>query len=408
MTTTTNDSGAPAVPQANGANGTNGASRATKEAARRLDLGMLREATKHLSREAMRDGTWFKNLIVDHIRKHQAAISPATWEAAYPGLDAEARAGRHITAVARKASVAGILASIGASTGELLALVTEGLAAPVGVPAAMLSMAFEGAYTALLQIDLACDLASIHGVAFDPDDAGEIATLFAVALGIQPRKHDQRPGPERLPAEPGGTPAAKASDKGHATEGEGLEARLIDLEEGEVRNIVPFAGIVFSARWNYLGTVLLGQKANRYIRYRRAIRRAFARVDCAGVADPMLLVEGAWLLSTSDGEPTHEELMAIALLAEALGRGERLDTSRARIEDEDEWLERVARSPAESHAALLDMLSLIAATDRELQTAERRLLRRVGKALGRPVDFERIERICRHLADGEDLPGPGA
>lgn len=369
------------------------------EADRQPDLGMLRLAARHLGGAALRDGSWFKNLIADHVKNHVRAISSATWDAQYPGLVPEARAQRHVERVAIKASAAGALASLGASTGEILALVTEGLAAPVGVPAAMISMALEGAYTALLQIDLACDLASIHGVPFDPDDAGEIATLFAVALGVEPKKPDRSAG-------------------GHGSEASGLEARLMELQEGEVatrigrklleeavmRNIVPFLGVAISARWNYSGTMRLGGKVHRYVRYRRAIRRAFTRVDCAAVADPMLLIEGAFLLATSDGDATHEEVMAIALLAEALGKGERIDTSNARVEDEDEWLERVARSPAHGHAALLDTLSLIAATDRELQIGERRILRRVGKALGRQVDFERIERICRHLADGEDLP----
>ena len=119
----------------------------------------------------------------------------------------------------------------------------------------------------------------------------------------------------------------------------------------------------------------------------------------------MLLIEGAWLMSTSDGEPTHEELLAINVLAEVLGKGgDRLDTSKARIDDEDEWLDRISSAPPESHLAILDTLFLVAATDRELQNGERRILRRVGKALRRPIDFARIEAICRHLADGEDLP----
>lgn len=372
--------------------------------AQRLDLGMLREAAKQLGGAGLKDGTWFKKLIAEHVKKHQAAISAASWDAAYPGLDAEARAERHIGIVARKASAAGAIASVGASTGELLALVTEGLAAPVGVPAAMLSMTLEAIYTALLQIDLACDLASIHGVPFDPDDAGEIATLFAVALGIEPKKLD------------------KHAEGARGPEAEGLTARLIALQEGEVatrigrklleesvmRNIIPFAGIAISARWNYVATRLLGKKANRYIRYRSALRRAFTRVDCARITDPMLLVEGAWLLSTADGDATHEEIMAIAILADVLGRGEHLDTDRARVEDEDEWLDRIARTPVESRGAILEALYLVAATDRELQTPERRLLRRVGKALGRPVDFERVEQLCRHLADGDDPPADAA
>jgi uncharacterized protein (DUF697 family) len=369
----------------------------TRERARQLDLGMLRQAAGHLNSAALKDGTWFKALVTDHVKKHGAAISSATWDAAYPGLDAEARAERHIGRVARKASMAGALASAGASTGELLSLITEGLAAPVGVPAAMLSMGLEAAYTALLQIDLACDLASMYGVAFDPEDSGEIATLFAVALEVEPK--------------------SKKPDAG-ATEGEGLEARLIELEEGEVatrigrklieesvmKNVVPFAGIAISARWNLVGTRRLGEKVNRYVRYRRAIRRAFSRVDCTALSDPMLVIEGAWLLSASDGDPSHEELMAINVLAEVLGKGERIDTSKAQIEDEDEWLGRLAEAPESSRSAILDTLFLVAATDRELQTGERRILRRVGKALGRAIDFAHIEGICRHLADGEDLP----
>jgi tellurite resistance protein len=394
--------------------------RGSASRARALDLGLLRQAAKHLRGESLRDGTWFKKLIADHVKEHHKAISAATWDAVYPGLDAEARAERHIAKVAWKASAAGAVASLGASTGELLALVTEGLAAPVGVPAAMLSMGLEGSYTALLQVDLACDLASIYGVPFDPDDAGEIATLFAVALDVEARAPQKRTGAERV----------------HTTEGEGLEARLIELEEGEVatrigrkliedavvRNIIPFAGIPVSARWNFIGTHRLGAKVNRYIRYRRALRRAYARIDCQRVADPMLLIEGAWILATSDGDPTHEEMLAIAALAEASGHGDsgdsraladppsdgtlrsRIDTSKARVEDEDEWLERVAKSPASSHDAILETLYLVAATDRELQTGERRILRRVGKALGRTVDFDRVEQICRHLADGKDLP----
>jgi uncharacterized protein (DUF697 family) len=367
--------------------------------ARQLDLGMLRRAASHINGAALKDGSWFKNLIHDHVKHHQAAISPATWDHLYPGLDPEARAEKHIGHVARKSSAAGALASVGAATGELLSLFTEGLAAPVGVPAAMFSMGLEGAYTALLQIDLACDLGSIYGVPFDPDDAGEIATLFAVALEIEAKAPQKKTGAEK-------------------TEGHGLEERLMDMEEGEVatrigrklleesimKNVVPFLGVAISARWNYKATNLLGEKVNRYVRYRRALHRAFSRLDCAAVHDSMLLIEGAWLLCTSDGEPTHEEIMAIAVLAETLGKGERLDTSKARIDDEDEWLERVAALQHDSHHALLDTLSLIAATDRELQTGERRILRRVGKALKREIDFGRIEQICRHLADGDDLP----
>src|SRR5262249_22661031 len=155
---------------------TNGHVSAAGAAEHRFDLAMLREAAKYLKAQSLKDGTWFKKLVANHAKSHQSMVTTGSWDAVYPGLDAEARAEKHIERVAIKAAAAGAVASIGCSTGELLALVTEGLAAPIGVPAAMISMGLEAAYTALLQIDLACDLASIHGVPFDPDNMGELAT----------------------------------------------------------------------------------------------------------------------------------------------------------------------------------------------------------------------------------------
>ena len=85
-------------------------------------------------------------------------------------------------------------------------------------------------------------------------------------------------------------------------------------------------------------------------------------------------------------------------------QGIELDTTLG--DDEEEWFELLVKTPRETHDALLDVLYLIAATDREVQAAERRFLRRVGKALGREIDFARLLGICRHLADGDELP-PG-
>ena len=56
------------------------------------------------------------------------------------------------------------------------------------------------------------------------------------------------------------------------------------------------------------------------------------------------------------------------------------------------------------HDPLLDVLYLIASTDRELAASEKRFLRRLGKAIHREINWERVEAICKHLAEGDDLP----
>ena len=369
---------------------------------REKDMGRLRDAAKQMGVDKMRDGSWFRRIVVSHVKKHHATITAEHWDRLYPGLDAEQRAHKQIGSVARKAAATGVLASAGASTGELLSLFTDGLAAPIGVPAAMLSMALEAGYTALLQIDLVCDLASIYGVAFDPDDVGEVATLFGLALEVEVKETKKK---EEL-------------DEKEAPHG--LTAKLIELEDGDiatrigrkmleesvVKNIIPVLGMGIAARWNYVATRKLAAHAKKYVRYRHALELALKRLRLATVAEPGVLVEGAWLLATVDGEAGHEEVMAVAGIMDSLPEDKRkaLELDKSLGDDEEQWFEDLARVPREMHDALLDVLFLVAATDKEIEASEKRFLRRVGKALGREIDFERLGQLCEHLANGNELP----
>ena len=368
---------------------------------REEEMAKLRDAAKNIGVDKLRDGSWFRRIVADHVKKHAQAIDTSHWQKAYPNLDVEERAHKQIVGVAVRASAAGALASLGASTGEILSLLTEGLGAPVGVPAAVLSMMLEAGYTALLQIDLACDLASIYGVPFDAEDVGEVATLFGLALGVDVKEKKER-----------------GEDEKEAPHG--MMAKLIQLEDGEIatrigrklledailRNVVPIVGIAISARWNFVATKKLGATVKKYVRYRRALEQSVKKLHLDSVTDPATLVEGAWLLATVDGEAEHAEVLAMALLMDKLPPGARkaIELDKTLGDDEDEWFEMLAKVPAEMHDPLLDTLYLIAATDKELAPSERRFLRRVGKQLRREIDFHRIGKICGHLADGENLP----
>lgn len=365
------------------------------------ELSRLRDAARQMGVDKLKDGTWFRRIVAQHVKKHGETITAGHWDTKYPGLDVEARAHRQINTVALRASATGMAASLGASTGELLSLFTEGLAAPVGVPATMLSMALEAGYTALLQIDLVCDLASIYGVPFDPEDIGEVATLFGLALEVDVK--------EKKPEE--------ADEKERP---DGLTAKLIELEDGDIatrigrkmleesvmKNILPIVGIGIAARWNYVATKKLAAAAKKYIRYRAALNHALRKLRLDKVTDPAVLVEGAWLLATVDGEAGHEEVMAVAGIMDSLPEEQRkaLELDQHLGDDEEQWFEDLGRVPREMHDPLLDVLYLVAATDRELQASEKRFLKRVGKALGRAIDFERLDRLCEYLASGEDLP----
>lgn len=365
------------------------------------DIGKLRDAAKRAGYDKLADDGWFQKLVAKHIKEHSETISAAHWDTLYPGLDAEARADREIKRVMLRASAAGAVASLGASTGEMLSMMTEGLAAPIGLPAAVISMVTEAAYTAKLQVDLACDLASIYGVPFDPDDFGEMATLFGLALEVDiKKKKDEHETKEEHEAKEGVTAKLLELEEGDFAKRIGRKL----LEESVMRNIVPVLGVGISARWNYVATRKFGAAAKKYARYRRALRTACAKLKVGNVEDPALLLEGAWLLATIDGEAGHEELLALALILEALPIESDDLKLENRWDDEEDWFDRLRAAPASLHDPLLDVLYLVAATDREIEPAERRFLRRLGKAIGRDIDYERLEKFARYLADGDELP----
>jgi hypothetical protein len=355
----------------------------------------IADALEGVRFEHIRDGSWFRKILEQHARRRGATCGRAGhWDATYPGLDVEARADRHVERAARRAAAAGALASVGTSAGELLSVLTEGLGAPVGVPAAMLSMVVEGAYTTLLQLDLAGDLASIYSVPFG-DDVDEMSILFALALGKEPEK--------KKIAEKAKTPRGLLSrlmeleDTAVATH---IGKKL--LEEAVLRNIVPIVGIGISARWNYVATTTFATRVRKYVRYRRSLTAACHKLRLADVKNPEVFVRGAWLLASCDGEPTREEMLAIAQVLEQFPAAER-QLPTYDIDDEEAWFERVSRVPDEIDERLIDLLCLVAAIDKELAMAERRFLERLGKVLQRPVDFGRIDALCKHLRDGEDL-----
>jgi hypothetical protein len=366
------------------------------------EMASLRDAARHMGVDRLRDGTWFQRIVEAHVKKHAASIGPGHWDALYPGLDVEARAHKQIRRVARKAAAAGVAASAGASTGELLSLFTDGLASPVGVPAAALSMALEAGYTSLLQIDLVCDLASIYGVPFDAGDAGEVATLFGLALEVDVKKRGKKEGEDAREAPTGLT--AKLLD----LEGGDIATRIGRkmLEDSVMKNVVPIVGLAISARWNYVATRKLAAAVTKYVRYRRALGQALAHLRLGAVSDPAMLVEGAWLLATSDGEAGHEEVLAISAILDALPPDRRgaVHLDAALGDDEEHWFEKLGGVPRAMHDPLLDVLYLIAATDKRLELSERRFLKRVGKGLGAAIELERIEQICAHLEEGDDLP----
>ncbi len=105
-------------------------------------IGKLRHAATQMGAHSLREGSWFQSIVASHVRSYSETISAERRESLYPGLDADERARRKVERTARFVAATGMAAASGASAAELLMLVTEGLATPIGLSVAAASMVF--------------------------------------------------------------------------------------------------------------------------------------------------------------------------------------------------------------------------------------------------------------------------
>ncbi len=338
--------------------------------------GRVRAAVRGVGGATLTDGSWFQGLLERHLAFHAEHGERTRADGA---LSVEDRARREVRRAALKTAATGAVAATVATSGELASLLTEGLAAPVGVPAALLSIVLETTYKALLQIDLVCDLGALYGAPFGPRDAGEVTALFAVALA------------------PRGAARGMADELALLSNGS-LAARVgRSLLRGSFgRNALPVLGLLVSAGFSLAGTHKLGATTQSHLRYRRALAGPVGRLRAA---DPALLVESVWRVATADGRPG---LLACAAVLHSLGPDlRRAALAEAGSADEETWLARVAAVEVDLQPALLEALYVVAGAERAPSPSKLRVLRRLGEKLAREIDFSRIDRIGRHLATGE-------
>jgi tellurite resistance protein len=310
-----------------------------------------------------------------------------------------------------RATVAGVAAAAGASTAEVLSIASKGVTALDAIPLGLLSLGAEMVYTTAIQIDLAFDLASIYGVPFARDDVGEISTLLALALGVapveEPTRHDK-------PVAPGETKAWRVLRQMQREDFAQSVSRSV-VQQAILRNAVPVVGVVISAGWNQIVLRRFAQQVHTAVRQRLAITRACKDVHLGEPHTARIILDGAWLIATADGDLGHHESLVLASLIDSLPLPQRMPANEASFtDDEEEWFTRIAALDERERGVLLDVLSLTASADGTLNTPERRFLRRTARALGRELDLVQVERAMERLRRGEaprssaSIPDAGA
>jgi tellurite resistance protein len=357
-------------------------------------------AVRELKRREDEASSWMQRFIYREIEQRTRTRGPAYWDQAFPGLDPEARAQRRIRRMLTRATVAGVAAAAGASTAEVLSVTTEGIATVAAVPLGLVSIGAEMLYTMALQIDLAFDLASIYDVPFAHDDVGEIATLLGLSLGVdlvvEPSQHDK-------PLDPSAEDETKLwrvmrqmqrADFSHKV------AREV-VQQSVLRNVVPVAGILVSAVWNQVVLRRFAGQVHTAVRQRLAIVRACRHFHLGDHKTARTILDGAWLLATSDGALDHQEALALATLIDSLTLPERIAVHDASFsDDQEEWFDRARQLEPSAQSVLVDVLSLVASADGVLTVPERRFLLRLARVLNRQIDLPAIERMVANMRNG--------
>jgi hypothetical protein len=279
-------------------------------------------------------------------------------------------------------------AATGAGSGAVTTASTMYLAesGPIGLlalPVAGLAIGSEMVYRAMLHIELACDLADIFGVAIDPDDPQALWHILTLALK-EPEVAESDDEDEA------GLVRHVAGIETHEA-GESIGNKL--LGESVLRNVVPFLGIVASAVTNWKLARRLGDTLRRYFRYRRALHDALAQDESLLVEHRLPLIQGFWLIFSSDGKVTHEEA---AILGRYLDKteGKEKDELQARFAEEPEaWLARLDQIPVPQRGPFLHALCVAATLDKVVSREEEELLREAAKALELPFDLHKVEKM---------------
>lgn len=357
----------------------------------------IHTATRELKRREDEASSWMQRFISREIEERARTRDAVYWDLVFPGLAAPERAQHRIHRMLTRATVASVAAAAGATAAELLSVATEGVGTLAAVPLGLASVGAEMVYTTALQIDLAFDLASIYGVPFADDDVGEISTLLALALGVdlvaEPSRHDQ-------PAEAGETkPWRVMRQMLRADFGRRVGREMV--QQSVLRNIVPVAGILVSAAWNQVVLRRFAEHVHTDVRQRVAIVRACRDVQLGDQHTARIMVDGAWLIATADGDIRHQEALALAKLIDTLPLPERIAVHEASFpDDEERWFTQMQELDSGSHAALLAVLALVASADGELTTPERRFLKRVDTSLHCGMDSRAIDAMVARMRDG--------
>lgn len=334
-------------------------------------------------RDDRRRRAWLEVIVNHRMKRALEKASARRAAGAYDDVSSELRARSVVRWACVKAAATGMVSGA-ASTGALVATVeTEGFAGIVALPFGIAAIGAEMVVRAVIEVDMACELAEIFGVKLEQ---GDVSRLLSLVAGDREADDDDSAADDDM----GRAQMERATfDKDALLE----RAARVFLGESLLRNVVPFIGIVASVVTNIVVTQRLGRTIRQSFRYERAVLDALraAAAPCASCMD--LLIEGMWFVFIADGHLTTEEMACLAQRLDDVGPVERKAILTRFVGDESDWLSRLPAVPEASRDSFLHVLEVAAAVDKSRAYPQQRLVRHVAEVFDRRFDPQRIHAL---------------
>jgi tellurite resistance protein len=174
------------------------------------------------------------------------------------------------------------------------------------------------------------------------------------------------------------------------------------IQQSVLRHIVPVASVLVSAAWNQIVLRRYAQQVHATVKQRVAIVQACRGVQLGDAHSARMILDGAWLLATADGDIEHHEALALSTLIDSLPLPQQISVKEASFPDDEEpWFEAVLQLAPAERTMLLNVLASVAISDGELSTPERRFFRRLGKVFEVSLDLPAIDKLAERLREGD-------
>jgi hypothetical protein len=345
---------------------------------------------------------WFARLLAFYLRHREAtkdARRARAEKAAAQNRTAVERANAAIQKACIQSAVSGGAVGVASTGATFFTASTEGVGGLVAVPVAAVAIASEMALRTWCHIDLICELADVYEVHFDPDDPDDLWRLCALAFDA----HDE----EASEDDPGKKIVGELTHVEPEEIGEKIGHKL--LGESVMRNIIPVVGVAASAITNWKLTRRLGDTTRRYMRYQRAMHDALDDAIARCSTHLPLLVEGMWFVFIADGQLSPEETGCLAAFLKRFDEPTRELVMSRMVEDEYDWLERLASDVLPAYREpFFHALEVAAAVDKNVGLPERRLLRSAARRLEVKFDPQLIEDMMNEFQTRGFLTGDRA